>query len=182
MAKFIEIIDKEMAYYFEDSPNYKPIFVEGSSPIDEFVKITTTTTCTHTDEDGNTSTSVSGPTTTKKNVSHEIIDEVQMGYLKAKIPYKELLTTTESTSSSGDCVSDITTELKLWVIDDGMPPMIELIPEELVRILTSTSKEGDYTKLVQVQDLEYAIDLGQEIDERFPKPDIDYEGLKKMLL
>lgn len=179
LKKFIEIIDKEMAYYFEGSPNYKPIFVEGSSPIDEFVKITTTTTCTHTDEDGNTTTTVSGPTTTKENVSHEVIDEVQMGYLKAKIPYKELHTITDSTSSSGDCVSDITTELKLWVIDDGLPPNVELIPEELVRILTSTAKDGDYTRLVQVQDLEYSIDLGQEIDEKFPKPDIDYEGLKK---
>lgn len=179
LAKFIKIIDKELAYYFDESTNYKPIFVEGSSPIDEFVKITTTTTCTHTDEDGNTTTTVSGPNTTTKNVSHEVIDEVQLGYLKTKIPYKELHTITESTSSSGDCVSDITTELKLWVIDDGTPPPIELIPEELVRILTTTANEGDYTKLVQVQDLEYSIDLGQEIDERFPKPDIDYEGLKK---
>lgn len=179
LAKFIKIIDGEMAYYFDDSTNYKPIIVNGESPIDEFVKITTTTTCTYTDEDGNTTTTVSGPTTTKQDVSHEIIDEVQLGYLKTKVPYKELHTITESTSSSGDCVSDITTELKLYVIDDGTPPVIELIPEELVRILVSTAKEGDHTRLVQVQDLEYSIDLGREIDERFPKPDIDYEGLKK---
>ncbi|PJO44946.1 peptidoglycan DD-metalloendopeptidase family protein [Lysinibacillus xylanilyticus] len=177
--KFVEIIDKEMAYYFDESSNYKPIFVEGTSPIDEFEKVTTTTSCTRTDEEGNTSTTVTGPTTTVKNVSHEIIDEIQLGYLKAKIPYKEFHSTVQSTSSSGDCVSDITTELQLYVIDDGSPPSIDLIPEELVRILISTAKEGDYTRLVPVQDLEYSIDLGQEIDERFPKPDIDYEGLKK---
>ncbi|MFY0520563.1 peptidoglycan DD-metalloendopeptidase family protein [Lysinibacillus sp. UGB7] len=179
LGKFIKIIDKEMAYYFEGSPNYKPIFVNGTSPIDEYVDITTTTTCTYTDDEGNTTVTVSGPTTTHEKVSHEIITEVQLGYLKATIPYKVEHKIVDSTSSSGNCVSDITTETNLYIIDDGSPPAIELLAEELVKILVSTSEEGEHTKLVQVQDLEYSIDLGQEIDERFPKPDIDYEGLKK---
>ncbi|MEB2280109.1 peptidoglycan DD-metalloendopeptidase family protein [Lysinibacillus xylanilyticus] len=180
LGKYMKIIEKEMAYYFDESPNFKPIFVPGTSPVDEeYIEITTTTICTSTDEEGNTETTSSGPTTTREKVSHEIIDEVQLGYLKVKIPYKIVKDVVESSSSDGDCVTHTTTESNLYIIDDGTPPVVELLPEELVRILVSTGKEGSQTKLVQVQDLEYSIDLGQEIDPRFPKPDIDYEGLKK---
>lgn len=179
LKQYMDIINDKLDYYFQGSPAYTPIYVRGNPPIEEYIKTTTTTTCSNTDDEGNTTTTTTGPTTTKTSLSHEIITEIQSGYVKAAIPHKESNTITHSTTSSGDCSSSIETETNLYIINDGMPPSVELLAEELVKILSVSSAEGDHTRLVQVQDLEYSIDLGQELDESFPKPDIDYDGLKK---
>lgn len=178
-SKYERIISKEFAYYF-NSMVYEPEFTWTQPPEEEYIETVTTTYCTHTDEEGNTTTSVSGPTTSKKVLpKRDIVETVTVGYTKGIPAYTTTKTVSHSSHSSGDCSSDVQTTTVLYVLDEGVPLPVEFLPVELIKALILDAPEGKRTHLVQVQDLEYSIDLGKEIDPSFPRPDIEYTKLKK---
>ncbi len=174
--KFYKIIYDAFDYYFEDE-SYQPEYVWGKPPIDEYIYSTSTTVCTFTDEDGNTYTTESTSESKEDLPSRDIVLSMQLIYHKGTIHYKTIHTFDTDTTSSENCTTTTDTEKKLYVVNDSVPITLEFLPEELVLFLTTDAAEGKRTQLVQAQDLEYVIDLGKELDPRFPKPDIDYEGL-----
>ncbi|MBQ0139448.1 MAG: peptidoglycan DD-metalloendopeptidase family protein [Kurthia sp.] len=180
-AKYVEYIESELQYYF-DGPGFNPEFTMGTPPVEEYIETHTTTSCTKVDEEGNRHTTVTGPTVSKTVLpSREIVLDVTIGYIKGVVSYANPVTESISTTSSGDCSSTVKTIMSLYVVDEATPLMMEFLPKELVRILVADAKEGKYTKLVKAQNLEYAIDLGKEVDENFPRPDIKYADFIKCM-
>lgn len=180
-AKYVDYIERELQYYF-DGPGFNPEYTMGTPPVEEYIETHTTTSCTTIDDEGNSHTTVTGPTVNKEVLpSREIVLDVTIGYIKGVVSYDNVVTETVSTSSSGDCSTTVKTITSLYIVNEATPLMMEFLPKELVRILVADAKVGKYTKLVKPQNLEYAIDLGKEVDENFPRPEIKYAEFIKCM-
>lgn len=174
-AEYFDYIQSELEYYF-DGEGFNPVYSMGTPPVEEYIESHTSQTCTYTDEEGITSVTETGPSVSKEVLpSREIVLDVTIGYIKGSISYEEVKTESQSSSSSDGCTTYTTTITNLYVVNEATPLMLEFLPKELIRLLVADAEEGEYTQLVQAQDLEYAIDLGKEIDENFPRPEINYK-------
>jgi murein DD-endopeptidase MepM/ murein hydrolase activator NlpD len=179
--KYVELIEKELAYYFTHS-SITPSFTYGTPPIEEYTQTTSTTSCVLTDEEGNVTNTNSGPTVSKTvHSKRDIVTEVKSGYLTGLISYKEDVDTTStvSTSSSDNetCTTTVFTEIKLYILDESAPIMVDFNAQELVELLVLSAPEGDRTKLVPIQDLDYALEMAKSLDPLFPSLDMDLDNL-----
>lgn len=176
--EFYSLIFDEFDYYFEDE-SQMPQYEWGVPPIDEYIETTTVTTCTVTDEEGNTTTTTSESFNREDLPKRDIVLTVELVYHKGTVPYSAVHNITENTVSDGDCTSHITVESELYLVNESVPLEVEFLPKQLVLFLAETAPTGKVTDLVKVQDLEFALELGREIDPGFPKVEVDFDGLTK---
>lgn len=176
--KFYDIISDAYDYYYED-PQMVPEYEWGVPPIDEWTETTTVTTCTYTDSEGNTTVTVTEDFQRKDLPKRDIVLSVELVYHKGTVQYIAKHDVQNTTTTSGNCTSDITVESNLYLVNDSVPISVEFFPKQLVIFMSETAPKGKVSELVKVQDLEYALELGREIDPVFPTVEVDFEGLKK---
>ncbi|MEX3624994.1 peptidoglycan DD-metalloendopeptidase family protein [Viridibacillus arvi] len=180
--KFKKIISKEYDYYF-GAGGYKPNFSYAESQ-PEYKEVHTIKQCKKPSSGDDEKVEVEwGPsdssTTKTKLKSRQIITGVSTIYNETTIYYKTLKTKWSEPKmvESGNCKITTKEKYTLYVIDDGRPVGTTVSATALVSFLVKDAPEGKLSKLVKVVDLQYALELGKEIDPAFPSVDIKFEKL-----
>ncbi|MER2005817.1 MAG: peptidoglycan DD-metalloendopeptidase family protein [Psychrobacillus sp.] len=183
-SEFKGIISKEYDYYYNDV-TYQPTFTWGTPPR-EYKKVKTKERCEReiTNDDG-TVTKEWGPETEKiveENLKvRDIVLDMTLLYNHATIPYMDYESdwTTEVLTKNGDCEVKTSEKYFLYIINDGQPVSVEFSPTTLVSFMTVDAPEGKLSKLVRPEDLEYALELGKNVDPAFPTVNMKFEKFVK---
>lgn len=188
--KFVKNITNEYDYLFDDE-TYTPKYEWSTTPKEEYKEIKTIKRCLKPIPSGTTGGIIGGipkedepreygppSESIKKEAlpSREIVVGVSSMYNKATIPYKDLQTDwgASTTTSSGECEITTSERFFLYVIDEGQPIQVELSATTLVSYLSVDAPEGLYSELVKPVDIEYALELGGEVDPAFPTLTMDF--------
>ncbi len=182
ITDFRNDINKEYDYYFKDSSMTMNVSYGRSSG--EYKVTKSTTSCTRPPSEGEdppplpTVTS----TTTKSNLpSRSIVTGADVHYIKNTFNYK-LVTgewTDGGTTTSGDCTTSTQIQYTLYLLDEATSGQPEYDANTMISFLLIDAPEGKFSRLVKIKDLQFIMDLGEQMDDSFPKLTIEYEKLIK---
>lgn len=183
--EFKKLISKEYDYYYQDV-TYQPKFTWSTPPKKEYKKIKTKERCEREIEnDDGTTTTVWGPETetiVDQNLKvRKIVTDMSLLYNEATVPYMDYESdwTTEVVTKSGNCEIKKSEKYYLYIINDGQPVSVTFNPNTLVSFMTVDAPEGKLSKLVRPEDLEYALELGKNVDPAFPTVNMKFDKFVK---
>lgn len=184
-SEFKGTISKAYNYYYEDV-TYQPTFTWSTPPKKEYKQIKTKERCERTIEnDDGTESTVWGPETetiVEQDLKvRQIVTDMSLLYNQATIPYTDYESdwTPEVITKNGNCEIKKSEKFHLYIINDGQPISVEFSPTALVSFMTVDAPEGKLSKLVRPVDLEYALELGINVDPAFPSVNMNFEKFVK---